>query len=335
MNIKKAVIAVGHTASGLAGCGAVGYVDESNCTREICPIIVDILEREGIETKLIRIDKANSYNFEDCYERARMANEWGADIYIEVHVNSFTDASANGTEVFVISDSSRAIDVAKRINRNIVNSLETFDRTYGKGYKTANYIVLRKTSMPAILIEPFFCTNRADSDKYSAYTLGKAIAEGILDKIVESNSNTSNGESNSSQNSDYDYSCKYKKAVVTGNGVRVRDGAGTGYDVLGYKNKGDEITLGYKYGEWYNFYFGDHGGWIHEDYVKIKPQYGVVTAKIGLKVRNGASTGYKEIGALPYGKKVEIGFSSEDGKWHNIYFGDHGGWVSADYIRLL
>lgn len=335
MNIKKAVIAVGHTASGLAGCGAVGYVNESNCTREICPVIVDILEKEGIETKLIRIDKANSYEFEDCYERARMANEWGADIYIEVHLNSF-NSKAYGTETYVISESTAAVEVAKRINKSVVNALGTVDRTNGKGFKTNNYIVLRETNMPAILVETLFCDNKSDCEKYNANAIGKAIAAGILNMAIEdSNSNTSNGENNSCQNSDYDYSCKGKKAVVTGNGVRVRDGAGTGYDVLGHKNKGDEITLGYKYGEWYNFYFGDHGGWIHEDYVRIKPQYGVVTAKSGLKVRKGPGTGYKEIGALPCGKKVEIGFSSEDGKWYNIYFGDHGGWVSADYIRLL
>lgn len=31
------IIAVGHTASGSNGCGAVGKIDESKCTREICP----------------------------------------------------------------------------------------------------------------------------------------------------------------------------------------------------------------------------------------------------------------------------------------------------------
>ncbi|WP_462427206.1 N-acetylmuramoyl-L-alanine amidase [Fusobacterium varium] len=332
MNIKKAAIAVGHTASGTAGCGAVGYKNESNCTREICPVIVDYLSKKGIETKLIQIDKSNSYEFEDCYERARIANEWGADIYVEIHLNAFDDESAHGTEAYVISDSSVAVEIAKRINKGLVNALGTFDRTYGNGYKTANYIVLRKTNMPAVLIETLFCTNKSDADKYNANTIGKAIAAGILNMAIEeSNSNTSN----SSENSDYDYSCKGKKAIVTGNGVRVRDGAGIKCDVLGHKNKGDEITLGYKFGEWYNFYYGDHGGWIHEDYVRIKPQYGVVTAKSGLKVRDGAGIKYDELGALPYGKKVEIGFSSEDGKWHNIYFGDHGGWVSADYIRLI
>ena len=331
MNIKKVVIAVGHTASGLAGCGAVGYKNESNCTREICPVIVDYLSKKGIETKLIQIDKANSYNFEDCYERARLANEWGSDIYIEIHLNAFDDENAHGTESYVISDSSAAVEIAKRINKSLVNSLGTFDRTYGKGYKTANYIVLRKTNMPAVLIETLFCTNKSDAEKYNAMVIGKAIAEGILNMAIEE----SNSNKNNTAQSNYDYSCKGKKATVTGNGVRVRDGAGTEYDVLGHKNKGDVITLGYKYGEWYNFYFGDHGGWLHEDYVKINYQYGVVIAKSGLKVRDGAGTGYRQLGVLSCGEKVRIGFSSEDGKWHNIYFGDHGGWISADYVRLI
>ena len=40
----KYLISVGHTASGNVGCGAVGYLNESNCTREIVPLIVSKLK---------------------------------------------------------------------------------------------------------------------------------------------------------------------------------------------------------------------------------------------------------------------------------------------------
>lgn len=38
--MSKFLISVGHTASGQTGCGAVGLLDESNCTREIAPLVV-------------------------------------------------------------------------------------------------------------------------------------------------------------------------------------------------------------------------------------------------------------------------------------------------------
>jgi N-acetylmuramoyl-L-alanine amidase len=61
------IIAVGHTASGTSGCGAVGKIDESQCTREISPLVVKYLEEKGHTAKLLRIDKGNSTNLEDCY----------------------------------------------------------------------------------------------------------------------------------------------------------------------------------------------------------------------------------------------------------------------------
>ena len=44
----------------------------------------------------------------------------------------------------------------KKVNESICKELGTFDRTYGTGYKESGLIVLRKTNMPAILIEPLF-----------------------------------------------------------------------------------------------------------------------------------------------------------------------------------
>ena len=37
------IIAVGHTASGNIGCGVVGRLDESNCTREIGALFAEYL----------------------------------------------------------------------------------------------------------------------------------------------------------------------------------------------------------------------------------------------------------------------------------------------------
>ena len=44
--MKKIAVAVGHTASGVAGCGAVGLLNESDETRKIAPILVEILNKK-------------------------------------------------------------------------------------------------------------------------------------------------------------------------------------------------------------------------------------------------------------------------------------------------
>jgi len=65
----------------------------------------------------------------------------------------------------------------------------------------------------------------------------------------------------------------------------------------------------------------------------LKNTYGVVTARSGLNVRTGRGIGYKKIGALKKGTKVKM--CRLAGGWWNIYFGNHGGFCSAEWIRRL
>lgn len=60
-------------------------------------------------------------------------------------------------------------------------------------------------------------------------------------------------------------------------------------------------------------------------------QWMTVTANPSLNVRSGGGTSYPIIGSLKKGTKVKIGFIKNG--WANIYFGDHGGFVSAQYLK--
>ena len=180
----KIALAVGHTASGTIGSGAIGFLNESNETRKIVPIIADYLNKIGHTTKILRIDKGNSYLYEDCHVRANQSNGWGADLYVEVHLNCSDNPDANGTEVIVSPKAfSTSISYAKKVNNSLVKELGTFDRTFGSGYKTSSLIVLNETNCPAILIEPLFVGNKGDVSKYSADKVAYAIAKGIDDRV--------------------------------------------------------------------------------------------------------------------------------------------------------
>jgi len=58
---------------------------------------------------------------------------------------------------------------------------------------------------------------------------------------------------------------------------------------------------------------------------------GTVTATT-LNVRADAGTGFKVIGQLKKGDKVTIA-KAIGPNWYSIYFGDHGGYVSSEYIK--
>ena len=196
----KIGIGAGHTASGKNGCGALGILDESNETRKIADMTVNLLNQKGCNAKLFRIDKGNSYNLEDCYVRAEQVNSWGADLYIEIHLNAFDNPDACGTTSIVTPKASAQSRVwAAKINNKLVKYLGTVDRTNGRGFDEMSLIVLNRTNCPAVLIEPIFCTNVRDCNKYSVEKVSKAIIEAITGESVnikstpvKSNNNTNN-----------------------------------------------------------------------------------------------------------------------------------------------
>lgn len=79
-----------------------------------------------------------------------------ADLFISIHANSFTDASANGTETYYNRANSKAL--AETLHPYVVAAMGLKDR----GVKTAAFKVIKSTTMPAILIEAGYMSNESD-----------------------------------------------------------------------------------------------------------------------------------------------------------------------------
>lgn len=58
--------------------------------------------------------------------------------------------------------------------------------------------------------------------------------------------------------------------VITASVLNVRKGRGTNYAIIGKLKRGEKVRIGVLVGDWYNIYYGSHGGWIHKDYVDVK-----------------------------------------------------------------
>ena len=147
----------------------------------IATLVAYHLSNIGIETKIRQSD--NLY-YDSSYADRPVAvipeaNEWEADIFISIHCNAFNGV-AKGTETEIYSYGGEAERLAKCVQRQIVDSLNTVDR----GIKERpNLMVLRKTNMPAILIETAFIDNSEDVellvDKQDDFA--RAIARAVTD----------------------------------------------------------------------------------------------------------------------------------------------------------
>jgi N-acetylmuramoyl-L-alanine amidase len=145
-----------------------------------CVNLVDTQEDISLRK---RTDAAN-----DIYREQR--DKDGKDcIYISVHANGFSQESAHGWGVYTSPGETKSDKIASvlyvRAEEEFPNHKMRKDTTDGDPDKEANFWVLRKTVMPAILSENFFMTNREESKLLLSEEGRDRIAKIHFDMIQE------------------------------------------------------------------------------------------------------------------------------------------------------
>ena len=113
--------------------------------------------------------------------RVREANEWGADLFLSLHTNAALNERASGSEALIYStDSETALGVAQDILTQL--ALTTGLRNRGVIERPGLY-VLRRTNMPAVLVEMGFITNPTDAElmAYSPDLFARGIYRGLVE----------------------------------------------------------------------------------------------------------------------------------------------------------
>lgn len=156
---------------------------EKEMTLSIAKKAVDMIEKDKkVKAYAVRLDDVY-YTLE---ERANFGNELG-DMFISVHINSFSAERANGTEVWYYphqNDSAVGVsceDLAETLQKNLVDNLKSTDR----GVKSTDYVVLYKTNVPAALCEIGFLTNAVEGAKLQTDEYRTLAAEAIYKSVVE------------------------------------------------------------------------------------------------------------------------------------------------------
>ena len=111
--------------------------------------------------------------------RTNQANTWGADLFVSLHTNASLDTSANGAESLVYRIPSTAAEIARSIQSSLTSL--TGLRNRGVVARPGLY-VLRKTKMPAVLVEMGFLSNPSEAALLNQNP--GLFAEGIYQGIV-------------------------------------------------------------------------------------------------------------------------------------------------------
>ncbi|HBB36350.1 MAG TPA: N-acetylmuramoyl-L-alanine amidase [Cyanobacteria bacterium UBA8803] len=162
------------------GAIGIGGLREKDIVLPVAQQVASILEQQGIQAMLTR----NSDYFVDLPPRVAMAEQVNARIFVSIHANaiSLSRPDVNGLETYYYSSGQ---GLAQTIHNSILQSVNVGNR----GVRRARFYVLRKSSMPSVLVEMGFVTGRDDAAKLSDANyrsqMANAIARGILQYIQQ------------------------------------------------------------------------------------------------------------------------------------------------------
>jgi N-acetylmuramoyl-L-alanine amidase len=162
-----------------------GAVNESGLREVdvILPIakrVAEILERQGVAVKMTR----NSDYFVGLDERVTMSREAGATLFVSIHANSIDGRpDVNGLELY-------HYNLGQSFAETVHNTILDYVNKNGfyladRNVRSARFLVLRKSSIPAILVETGYLTSEAESARLRRDDYQKVMAEGIAKGIVQ------------------------------------------------------------------------------------------------------------------------------------------------------
>lgn len=173
------VIDAGHGGERDSGAVFQGR-EEKNDNLSLALAVGNILQQNGVDVVYTRTEDV----YQQPFEKARIANQAGADFFVSIHRNSGPIPDQySGVQTLVYDKSGIKLQMAENINRELEKA----------GFKNLGIeerpglIVLRRTQMPAVLVEAGFINSEEDNRIFDEkfQQVAQAIADGILETIRE------------------------------------------------------------------------------------------------------------------------------------------------------
>ena len=153
---------------------------EKNDNLNLALAVGNILEQKGIPVIYTRTSDV----YQTPFEKAEMANRSDADFFVSFHRNAMpVPGTASGIESLVYENTGAAAVLARNINEELKGAgfadLGVIERP--------GLVVLKRTRMPAVLVEAGFIDNEADNRLFDQNftAIAQAIADGIQKALEE------------------------------------------------------------------------------------------------------------------------------------------------------
>ena len=185
---RSITIDPGHGGSDSGAIGPSGLM-EKTVTLNVAMEVKRLLEAEGATVYMTRTTdtevspkKAHATDIEELQARCDIANRKKSDIFISIHMDSFSSETATGTTGYYYEKGSKkSFELADKVRAGLIEQI----RTKNRGTRTCNFYVVRHTDMPATLVEVAFISNRREEALLNSKAGILKAAQGIVDGIAD------------------------------------------------------------------------------------------------------------------------------------------------------
>lgn len=185
---KVICIDAGHGGSDVGAIGTLKgkSVYEKDITLSIATPLRDMLRSAGAKVVMTRStdkDVARAYagDAEELQARCDIANKAKADIFLSIHIDSFSNSSVDGTTAYYYPKTGRDLLLARALHQSMMTNMAIPDR----GVRSNDLYVNVHTKMPACLMEMGFISNTHRLSMLTSSWGPKRIAESMYQGIID------------------------------------------------------------------------------------------------------------------------------------------------------
>ena len=183
------VIDAGHGGDDPGKVGING-AQEKDINLQIALLVKTFLEQNGVNVVMTREDEDGLYDrsasnkkVQDMKNRIALIEETAPDIVVSIHQNSYPEEYVHGAQVFYYDGSSQGKELAEVLQRQLIERADPDNTRQVKA--NDSYYLLKKTSVPIVIVECGFLSNQAEAEKLCTPEYQERIAWAVHMGILE------------------------------------------------------------------------------------------------------------------------------------------------------
>lgn len=161
-------IDAGHGGKDTGAIGPTGLL-EKDVVLDVAQRVREALVKSGVRVIMTRETDA----FVELQDRPRLAKQQGATVFVSIHANASTRPASNGSETYYLSPQSQVLA------QLVQEELTRVPNLAPRGVKTANFLVLRESDVPAALVEVAYVSNMDEEARLRQNVFRQRLAEAI------------------------------------------------------------------------------------------------------------------------------------------------------------